>query len=514
MSCTSPTVCTAVGDSRPSTTEQSLIEHWDGIRWSIQPIANPAGAVQSRLWAVSCSSATACTAVGGYTVRNCSCDIGPTYYPGAQTLTERWNGTSWSSQRNPTPAGASGFAAGVSCSSSSACVAVGSYSPAGSPYATDLALAERWDGNRWSIQPTLAPNGSLRSASCPTKTVCTAVGSYTSTGGTEATLAERENGTKWSIQRTTNLAGASQSDLTSVSCASSTICIAVGSYTKTGGRSRTLAERWNGIGWSSQRIPDVGLLTGLSCASATACVAVGAALVGHVVSWNGARWSLHAIPKPAGASQLHLNDVSCSAPTACIAVGSSVMASGRIELPSAERWNGTSWSIQPTPKRVDLTYPDSRLMEVSCAVPTDCIAVGYRYGVTGDHGVIRGPLLAERWNGVKWSLEAIPNPAGVATANLTGLSCSAKTGCSLVGSFNNGSGYFVERWNGMRWSTQATVAVTAAKLSLSGVSCTAQTSCTAVGSYPTGDGAQVTLAERWTRTPQTSIRPPTGVPGA
>ena len=228
--------------------------------------------------------------------------------------------------------------------------------------------------------------------------------------------------------------------------------------------------------------------------------------MGHVVRWNGTRWSLQAIPKPAGASQIDLNDVSCPSATACTAVGwGSAWA-------AIERWNGRSWSIQLTPERADRAYPYALLTNVSCAVPTDCTAVGYRYGANGAFN--HGPLLAEHWNGTKWSLETIRDPADAATPTPTGLSCSSNTACSLVGNYHYMSGYFVERWNGRRWSIQATVAATDTSLSLSGVLCTALTGCTAVGSYTSTSGTQVTLVMRWNGISRQTSGPPTGVPGA
>jgi hypothetical protein len=62
-----------------------------------------------------------------------------------------------------------GYIAEVSCTSSTACTAVGSgfY---------DGALAERWDGSRWSPQTVGDSSGALTSVSCSTATRCTAVG--------------------------------------------------------------------------------------------------------------------------------------------------------------------------------------------------------------------------------------------------------------------------------------------------------------------------------------------------
>src|SRR5215467_13227659 len=64
VSCTSATACTAVGSSSTSTTTVTLAERWNGTKWSIQHTPNPTGASFVPLKAVSCTSATACTAVG------------------------------------------------------------------------------------------------------------------------------------------------------------------------------------------------------------------------------------------------------------------------------------------------------------------------------------------------------------------------------------------------------------------------------------------------------------------
>jgi hypothetical protein len=81
VSCASATACTAVGDYNNGTTGVTLAERWNGSTWSIQPTPNPAGAPVSLLNGVSCASATACTAVGGY--NNGTAGV---------TLAERWNG--------------------------------------------------------------------------------------------------------------------------------------------------------------------------------------------------------------------------------------------------------------------------------------------------------------------------------------------------------------------------------------------------------------------------------------
>src|SRR5438128_2358635 len=82
--CTSPAFCVAVGSYRKPGTQVTLAEAWNGTAWTTQTTPNPAGATASQLSGVSCSSATACTAVGYYSDRS-----------GTHTLAEACNGTAW-----------------------------------------------------------------------------------------------------------------------------------------------------------------------------------------------------------------------------------------------------------------------------------------------------------------------------------------------------------------------------------------------------------------------------------
>ena len=70
MSCTSSSACTAVGDftnhaGRPVT----LAERWNCVGWAIQSTPMPPGARRGVLQGVSCTSSRACIAVGAFTGR-------------------------------------------------------------------------------------------------------------------------------------------------------------------------------------------------------------------------------------------------------------------------------------------------------------------------------------------------------------------------------------------------------------------------------------------------------------
>jgi hypothetical protein len=327
------------------------------------------------LSAVSCTSARVCTAVGVKFVDGSNVP-----------LAERWNGTSWSIQRTPTPAGATfSELIDVSCTSRTFCIAVGSFTNSlEHPYQT---FVERWNGSEWSIQPI--PKGfNASGVSCTSNTACSAVGGgpYTDgliqffTGGVVA--AERWDGSRWSIQQTPELGPSGLSD---VSCASQTACVAVG-YGVGEQAYATLAERWNGITWAIQRTPTPGSLEdwlwGVSCPTATACTAVGAYVfdtlgdTGAVVErWNGTAWSIQSLPSPSYVFYGSLNGVSCASMKSCVAVGSATITTGTVGGSTvAADWDGSSWSIQQTDNPPGAT--GSVLNGISCTSTTACTAVG------------------------------------------------------------------------------------------------------------------------------------------
>lgn len=304
-------------------------------------------------------------------------------------------------------------------------------------------------------------------------------------------------GSGWSIEHTPNPAGGagpiggSGIELSGVSCVSGRACTAVGFSAK-----GALVERWDGSEWSIERTPNTGKsseLRGVSCVSAGACTAVGSGRNGALVErWDGSRWSIEHTPSGGGlvSASGGLVSVSCVSASACIAVGYIRVINARLEVPLVERWNGTEWSIEHTPNG------SVNLLGVSCMSASACIAVG-DFG--GFHGGAVGTL-AERWDGSKWSIERTPNPirrpGGIGGIALTGVSCVSASACTAVG--DGGEVMLAERWNGARWSIQHTLIPTGRPIFVfDGVSCVSASDCTAVGAYFTRAGAQATLAERW-----------------
>jgi hypothetical protein len=235
-----------------------------------------------------------------------------------------------------------------------------------------------------------APSGvavsQLRAVSCVSDTSCTAVGDGYKGLSTAVTVGTHFNGARWSSETVPFPAGATYVQLHGVSCASATVCVAVGtvgSRNESSGGEFVLADRWNGAKWlllKSLNTPGA-LYRGFDAVS---CPTTGYCLgVGNTTSKGGtnstlsevligSHWSLAATPATPGGVFRDLSGISCSARTDCTAVGFYDTA-GHVYLSLADQWNGSSWSRESTPSVSGATY--SELFAVSCSTP-DCVAVG------------------------------------------------------------------------------------------------------------------------------------------
>lgn len=330
VSCATAASCFAVGVADTPTTTNRLTERWNGTKWTALTTPSPPTAVASQFTSVHCRTSSSCVAVGQYTTAALH----------TKTMTERWNGASWSLIGSPNPIGiAVTGLAGVHCTSATFCIAVGSYFMNSPDSSAEKTLVEQWNGQTWKI--IASPNHSgntdngLSGVSCTSATNCTAVGHWSNDLATR-TLVERWNGTKWSIVVSPSPAGVAQSELTGVTCLSASSCFAVGSG------HGTLIERWNGSAWSMMTSPNPtgsngASLTSISCPSATRCVAVGdffrsASVTRLAEVWNGASWSIITTPAPAGTILSSFTGVTCAGVANCFAVGEYRLGTSRRPL--------------------------------------------------------------------------------------------------------------------------------------------------------------------------------------
>jgi hypothetical protein len=162
-------------------------------------------------------------------------------------------------------------------------------------------------------------------------------------------------------------------------------------------------------------------LTDISCPSPTSCVAVG--LGGPIERWTGRAWiTLH--PHQVR-GQYAPNAVSCLAVNWCMTVGT-VKGKGGAVIQLSDRWNGSRWSLEPVPglpngKGLSLAF----LQSVSCPTLKTCIAGGQ-----SELPPPNSPILAERWNGVRWSAQRVPSIVGTGfTGALESISCPVASMC-------------------------------------------------------------------------------------
>jgi hypothetical protein len=295
--CRSANVCVAVGyyDDRAGESH-ALAELWNGHAWTPQPVVNPpiqndgsctgACTVGTGLRQVACPTASECIATGFH---------GNTSGTGLP-ITETLSDGQWSLQAAPTPEVTT-----LSCPALSACFALvqGSRQP-----------LVRWNGTAWTAVPgTIPRSDSLTGLSCSSNTACMAVGvderkvrllkgcngGCTSAEGPTFPVTARWSGTRWDVGDLALPQGADldpdgsevggQAD--AVACATSSDCTLVGDYLigpddspdaiSTG----WLSAHWNGRHWMLQRTPqpdDVfqDQLEAISCPSRGVCIAVGA----------------------------------------------------------------------------------------------------------------------------------------------------------------------------------------------------------------------------------------------
>jgi hypothetical protein len=188
--------------------------------------------------------------------------------------------------------------------------------------------------------------------------------------------------------------------------------------------------------------------------------------------------------------------VSCPAATSCAAVGTSQLGSGAYAA-FIERWNGSSWTIQPSSLPAGAT--GAVLFGVSCTGVSACFAAGTY--TTNPQGINGLPLAMQEHNG-SWSPSQPPVPSGN-IGILSGISCvkppAGTSRCTAAGYFtrndNTAHRALAEFWNSRQWTRQPT-ATPAARRTLEAVSCVPGSTCTAVGDQiPIGSKRQP-LAEQ------------------
>lgn len=373
-------------------------------------VQNTRGAAFS---SVSCISELNCIAVGYQEVYFSKFSSSATV---RQTLAMSWNGKRWAV--TPTPnlgLNETNALTSVSCTSTGFCKATGVwhkiYPDVTSRKVIERPLAMSWDGTSWSLDNTTSfPDFSfIREVSCISQSSCFAVGMKwknktptSSRGSYPVPTILKWDGASWIdqvIPLTNDQPPVSDSQLTSISCASSLACMAVGDFKNVTQEGRQpLSLFWNGADWVTH-FPSLSVnnssLQEVSCSSQMSCMAVGgwgtttttSAEQNLVVSWNGNSWTQLPVPTLNPFRRDVLYSVSCRAPNECLAVG---VSDGALK---SLVWDGGVWSIIQTPK----DWNKGGWFSVSCVSSSFCMTVGNsssNFEFTGNPvAVLLGPFL-------------------------------------------------------------------------------------------------------------------------
>ena len=234
--------------------------------------------------------------------------------------------------------------------------------------------------------------------------------------------------------------------------------------------------------WRVVPNPGRGSLQGVAVVSANDIWAVGninkkKSFTEH---WNGTSWSIAPSPSSGGT----LNGVAEVSANDIWAVGSG--SSGTL----VEQWNGSAWSVVSSPS------PDSSstLYSVAVVSANDIWAVGFSNAGT----------LTEHWDGSSWTI--IPSPSPDSSSGLISVAMVSANDVWAVG--GTSSGTLIENWNGSNWTIISSTS--SAYEGLTGVAVVSANDIWAVGSI----NGKRTLTEHWDGTAWAVIPSPSPRIGA
>jgi hypothetical protein len=221
-----------------------------------------------------------------------------------------------------------------------------------------------------------------------------------------------------------------------------------------------------------------------------------------VERWNGSAWTIVPTPPPTTSAD-YLSSVSCTTITFCMAAGYGL--GGSTYQPLAQAWNGSGMTNSP-PALLSGGI-GSFFYGIDCVSPTWCIAGGAGYTGTA----MTDQSFAEMWNGSGWSIQSTPDPSPSDYTYIQSLQCLGTQWCVAVGETRTGSNYqtFTLWWNGSTWTMGSSPTFSGGS-ELKGVSCSWQTSCVAVGYAGTPN---VTLILQWNGTTWAQV-PSSSVPAS
>jgi len=349
----------------------------------------------------------------------------------------------------------------------------------------------------WYPQLATTDGSSLSGISCPSASVCFAVGSNSS--GNALVEQTTDAGGQW-VPDTTGVTGLG---LNAISCADPDHCVAVGGESLGGiisPSNAVLVTSDGGKTWEASTVPSVdGYLTSVSCPDAEHCWATSAVgIVGTSTvivtadggaSWTDLNWS--APPLPGSQSNLmssQLTAIDCTTTSDCLAVGEATYNTTLVPpienqgVVSTTNDGGQSWHSQLISANV--------ITGIFCPSADDCLAVGQDPVTAGQDSGYSAYGIVTHDGGATWTVSTLSSGAQMAEGNnpaINAISCSDVSHCVAVGEVFDTNKYempvLATTDGGATWSDQATNPTGA---DLESVACVTSSTCWAVGFTSSG----------------------------
>jgi hypothetical protein len=347
----------------------------------------------------------------------------------------------WTGTQPPNPGGLSNTLDGIAIESACDAWVVGSQNGSG----IGATLTEHWNGTTWTVVPSPAPGSSsqLRSVRGTSASDVWAVGSYfDDTANMRKTLILHWDGNAWT-QVASPSPGGTDNELFGVRAVSGTDAWAVGYDGTSGSTDQTLILHWGGNAWKQVASPSPGtagtVLEAVAATSSTDAWAVGSSFTASTektltLHWNGHKWAQVASPNRGTNDELFA--VRGTSSTDTWAVGLSVI--GGVDQTLALHWNGSTWTRVTTPDPGGSGVSND-LVGVAGTAANDTWAVGST-GPSGPSGsakaITRNSTLILHWDGSHWT--RVPSPGAGISSDLFAVAASSAGNIWAVGESNDG----------------------------------------------------------------------------
>jgi hypothetical protein len=333
------------------------------------------------------------------------------------------------------------------------------------------AVSSRWTTAhvvRLPASATAVPNGYLPALACPGVGTCVAAGEDVKTSLYIEGLVVSETHRVWHAGRALQPPAGSfvQPDLTpyDVACGSVGNCVVVGSFYDAGSNTVPFLDREVSGVW--QRAVQVTLpsdaagngqaagLRSVDCASSTQCVAVGSytatmqhgAVEGLVVTVNGATVLAHGVVAPVGANVnplVTLSQISCPRADACVAAGTYVDAENATHTLLVNASDAPTASVLVAPANAS-AFPSLSVGALTCTGVGSCTVVGTYETAGGQLQAFEDQSANAVWPRASELVMPVASGANphVFFYGFASLDCPSAGSCTTGGQYIDGAGRY------------------------------------------------------------------------